>query len=621
MPGSLDTDWIGSLDKESSADTLSAAAVDATAKADAAEAALTGVAQVTPNMTLYEERSDWFYKVVFQDGDTLYSVSQDSTGTIRKSTDNGATWTTKGNVGASVKALMRLSGTGTLIVVGNGGGVYRSTNDGTTWTLITTLNYSVLGPQGICSTPSGHVLIGEYGNDGNTVYRVMRSTDDGQTFSAVLSSPGTDAAADPGHFHSVVYDDWQDAFIAFMDRPNPEHYVSEDEGATWTKVGTSTTTTHPNWVAPMFFEDYIAWGYDNQRAGVFARIPRADYYAGNFASAEDVAEVNRKVFYHSFPIRADMWVSCGATELLGVWPEGPGSYGQEVYIVHDNGSKVAPGVEHMSPDVVMGTLDGAKPRPPSYPHDKLDQGGEAWLNFYTSNYIREYAAVPYSVGTTPPMRRTTPSRGLTPVLLRNGEYLYGLKADGTRKEILRVTSADRIEVADRGDSLRAGVAKYETIPRHAVSQSIGALSSGRVTLVAIELPSGLVVTSITFASGTTAANGPTIQWFSLHDSSRNLLRQTVDHGSNSWNGNTLKTLALTSTFTTTYSGLHYLGIMVTATTAVPTLASNANTGAVAPILGLDPILAGTADTGLTTSAPNPAAALTAINGIPYAYVS
>ncbi|HNU15382.1 MAG TPA: hypothetical protein PKI55_13085, partial [Chitinophagaceae bacterium] len=71
-----------------------------------------------------------------------------------------------------------------------------------------------------------------------------------------------------------------------------------------------------------------------------------------------------------------------------------------------------------------------------------------------------------------------------------------------------------------------------------------------------------------------------------------------------WAANTRKTLNLTSTFTTTYTGLYYLGIMVTATT-VPTMKGyTARTGgqlnAAAPSMG------GTSNTGLTTALPNPA---------------
>jgi hypothetical protein len=80
----------------------------------------------------------------------------------------------------------------------------------------------------------------------------------------------------------------------------------------------------------------------------------------------------------------------------------------------------------------------------------------------------------------------------------------------------------------------------------------------------------------------------------------------VNDTTTAWAANARKTLALTSTFTTTYSGLYYLGIMVAATT-VPTIKGNTaktggQLGAGAPSLG------GTSTTGLTTALPATAAA-------------
>lgn len=147
--------------------------------------------------------------------------------------------------------------------------------------------------------------------------------------------------------------------------------------------------------------------------------------------------------------------------------------------------------------------------------------------------------------------------------------------------------------------------------------TIAALVSQRLQMFAIDLPSGLTVTSITFVSGTTALATGVNQWFALFDSSRALLRQTTDDTSTAWAASTAKTLNLTSTFTTTYSGLHYLGIMVNATT-VPTLTG---TTGVAQVNGIAPILCGASTTGLTTTAPNPAAAIANQATEAWAYVS
>ena len=150
-------------------------------------------------------------------------------------------------------------------------------------------------------------------------------------------------------------------------------------------------------------------------------------------------------------------------------------------------------------------------------------------------------------------------------------------------------------------------AQYETFDRNLCDEvNTAVLSSGRLSGVAIWLPAGITINSISFFSGTTAAGTPTNQLFGLMDSSRNLLRSSVNNTTTAWAANSLKTLALTTTFTTTYSGLYYLGIMVTATT-VPTLKGNtAKTGG--QLQAQAPSMGGTSTTGLTTALPSTAAA-------------
>jgi hypothetical protein len=150
-------------------------------------------------------------------------------------------------------------------------------------------------------------------------------------------------------------------------------------------------------------------------------------------------------------------------------------------------------------------------------------------------------------------------------------------------------------------------ALYETFDRNLCDEvNTAVLSTGRLSVQAIYLPAGTVISSISFWSATTAAGTPTNQLFGLFDSSYNLLRSSVNDTTTAWASNSRKTLALTSSFTTTYSGIHYLGCMVTATT-VPTLKGNTaktggQLGAGAPTMG------GTSTTGLTTALPGTAAA-------------
>lgn len=151
-------------------------------------------------------------------------------------------------------------------------------------------------------------------------------------------------------------------------------------------------------------------------------------------------------------------------------------------------------------------------------------------------------------------------------------------------------------------------ALYETFDRCLCDEvNTAALSSGRLSLQAIYLPAGTTINSISFWSATTALATGTNQLFGLYDQNLNLLRSSVNDTSIAWAANSRKTLSLTSAFTTTYSGLYYLGIMVAATT-VPTLKGNtAKTGG--QLNAGTPSMGGTSTTGLTTALPATAASL------------
>lgn len=140
----------------------------------------------------------------------------------------------------------------------------------------------------------------------------------------------------------------------------------------------------------------------------------------------------------------------------------------------------------------------------------------------------------------------------------------------------------------------------ETVRRVYVSNAAGMLFSGTLHLTAIYLEGGLTVSSLSFISGTTAANGPTNWWFALYDGDLNLMAQSPDQLTAAWAANTLKKLSFGTPVTLSKSGIYYVGVMVAASVQVPSLiaaVSHAN------VTTLTPRLAGLANTGLTTTAP------------------
>lgn len=206
----------------------------------------------------------------------------------------------------------------------------------------------------------------------------------------------------------------------------------------------------------------------------------------------------------------------------------------------------------------------------------------------------------------------------------DGTELYGKAVKlqpGDPKVIAPLPSAAQVgaDVQAKRLALAPAGAIAETFPRSGgpVMTNNALLSSGRLQLAAIELQKGAVVSSISFVSATTAVSAATAQWFALYDSARVLLAQTANDGDAAWGSNTVKTLAIAAPYTVTYSGLHYLGIMVAASTP-PSLCQASTTS---PIYATAPIISGTSSTGLTTAAPDPAGTITATLTYPYAYVS
>jgi hypothetical protein len=171
-------------------------------------------------------------------------------------------------------------------------------------------------------------------------------------------------------------------------------------------------------------------------------------------------------------------------------------------------------------------------------------------------------------------------------------------------------------------------AQFETFPRAmapAVAGAGTALAAGVLTMCAVYLPKGTVVSNISAKSGTTAAVTPTNCWFGLYDSSRVQLATTADQTTTPWAASTLMTKPIAATaagaassFTTTYAGLHYIGVMMAAATPITilgTVTANALTG-------LLPVLCGPSSVAQTAppAFPFTAAGITASSNPFYAYV-
>lgn len=144
-------------------------------------------------------------------------------------------------------------------------------------------------------------------------------------------------------------------------------------------------------------------------------------------------------------------------------------------------------------------------------------------------------------------------------------------------------------------------------------------ASGTLFMQAIYLKAGQTVSNITIWSATTAAVTTTNLFFALYDGNRNLLAQSANQGAYTWAANSAKTLAMTTPYRVPTSGVYYIGLLQVATTIATIKGGTAKTGG--QLAAAAPILNGTSTTGLTTSLPNPAAAITAGTASIYAAVS
>lgn len=171
-------------------------------------------------------------------------------------------------------------------------------------------------------------------------------------------------------------------------------------------------------------------------------------------------------------------------------------------------------------------------------------------------------------------------------------------------------------VASDSAAMRPTGYKAETMRRQGLT-NFAATQNGKEVVSAIYLQAGTVVSTVSLWAGSTALSGGTNQWFTLRDANLNLLRVTNDDTSTAWAIGTEKTLTLSSSYTVTTSGLFYVGVMVAASTTVPSLVCDGNAVPSQGLMNKAPALCGfdNTHTGLTNPASAPAT-LTLNAGVP-----
>jgi len=164
----------------------------------------------------------------------------------------------------------------------------------------------------------------------------------------------------------------------------------------------------------------------------------------------------------------------------------------------------------------------------------------------------------------------------------------------------------------------------ETIPAYAATTAFTP-TSGDLYIWAVHLGSGVSVGHVGFVTTTTAGATLNHWWTCLLDSTYTVRAASADQTSGAIGASTWFSLAMATAYTTTYSGLYYLGVMISdnagtqptlcGTSAGPLIAMMTGTGHPGSMLGGQSSTSQTAAPAVGTVMTAP----TATAAVPYLY--
>jgi len=161
------------------------------------------------------------------------------------------------------------------------------------------------------------------------------------------------------------------------------------------------------------------------------------------------------------------------------------------------------------------------------------------------------------------------------------------------------------ELQDISKNLRRTDVIFENVPRNTAKTNQSLLTSGELYMVGLSVDRPARITTLVWTSGSQALVTGSNQVSGIFNSSRVLLAQSADGTNTAWAANAEKAFTLASSVDVV-PGFYYLGLCIVATT-VPSLTGVTLDTATST---LAPILAGASDTGLTSTLPGTAAAIT-----------
>lgn len=303
-----------------------------------------GVEQQFPN-----ERSP-YVPVWFDSATTFYGYGQDST--LRKTTDGGKTWTKLGynawGFGSYGSFLKLASGTLLNISSASPPRIQRSTNDGATWADVYSFraNTVPLGAQSWCIDPtSGTIWLGEYNVSPTAEILLLKSIDDGTTFSTVHSFPGEATAVGTSgrirHIHSVQWDHIMGRCIISTGDSTPDTglYRTNANGTgvepiLLNSMRPAEEIDSPRSIGVIPFPEYLVWAGDTTQNPYVYRMARSEI--------GKPAPVVEKIYR----LNSAAWFTCRASDDGSRWIISASEEGASIdnmvhlYAIEDQGSTV-----------------------------------------------------------------------------------------------------------------------------------------------------------------------------------------------------------------------------------------------------------------------------------------
>lgn len=188
---------------------------------------------------------------------------------LERSTDFGKTYSELLDIGPNYFVNAFITSTGKVIAFSNDSKIYRS-NDGVSFSPSDTSEIEPYFPPMYSGIDSygDTIIFGEYDTKSNTSYRLIRSTDGGLTWQAILSKNSPEEIR---HWHNVIYNNYSGNWYTTSgdDREQVGWYESPDNGTSWIQIfqgtanNSSTAQEYRNTKLLLFTSaDDVWWGSD-----------------------------------------------------------------------------------------------------------------------------------------------------------------------------------------------------------------------------------------------------------------------------------------------------------------------------------------------------------------------